>query len=59
MLPVNGQAPDSPEYPLARPLYYLINTNTVLSSAANDFIGFTFSPEGQEIIHQVHFLPVY
>lgn len=59
VLPVNGQAPDSPEYPLARPLYYLINTNTVLSSAANDFIGFTFSPEGQEIIHQVHFLPVY
>ena len=59
VLPVNGQAPDSPEYPLARPLYYLINTNTVRSSAANDCIGFTFSPEGQEIIHQVHFLPVY
>lgn len=59
VLPVEGAAPDSPEYPLARPLYYLLDGNKELSSAANDFIGFTFSPEGQAIISGVHFLPVY
>ncbi|MGC6456628.1 MAG: phosphate ABC transporter substrate-binding protein [Coraliomargaritaceae bacterium] len=59
VLPVDGSAPDAADYPLARPLYYLINTNQSLSTTANDFIGFTFSPEGQAIISGVHFLPVY
>ncbi len=59
VLPVEGSAPDAADYPLARPLYYLINTNQSLSTTANDFIGFTFSPEGQSIISSVHFLPVY
>jgi phosphate transport system substrate-binding protein len=59
VLPVDGSAPDAADYPLARPLYYLINTNQSLGTTANDFIGFTFSPEGQAIISGVHFLPVY
>lgn len=59
VLPVDGAAPASAEYPLARPLYYLMDANKELSSTANDFIGFTFSPEGQAIIEGVYFLPVY
>lgn len=59
VLPVNGAAPDAANYPLARPLYYLINKGNALSSTANDFIGFTMSPEGQSIINRVHFLSIY
>lgn len=59
VLPVNGAAPDSADYPLARPLYYLINKGEALSSVANDFIGFSMSPEGQEIVNRVHFLSIY
>lgn len=59
VLPVNGIAPDAGTYPLARPLYYLVDRNKKLSSTANDFIAFTLSPAGQEIIKRVHFLPVH
>jgi len=59
VLPVNGAAPDSAAYPLARPLYYLINKGKKLSPLANDFIGFSMSPEGQAIVNRVHFLPLY
>ena len=59
VLPVEGSDPTSADYPLARPLYYLINDNEALGETANDFIGFTLSPEGQEIINRVHFLSVY
>ncbi|MGB0414285.1 MAG: phosphate ABC transporter substrate-binding protein [Coraliomargarita sp.] len=59
VLPVEGSAPTSADYPLARPLYYLINGGKELSSTANDFIGFTMSPEGQAIIERVHFLSIY
>ena len=59
VLLVDGTEPTASGYPLARPLYYLIDNNNALNSHANDFIGFTLSPEGQEIIEQVHFLPVY
>ena len=59
VIPVNGAAPDSADYPLARPLYYLINKGEALSSIANDFIGFSMSPEGQEIVNRVHFLSIY
>lgn len=58
VLPVNGAAPDSKEYPLARPLYYLVNNGKKLSPLANEFIEFSLSPEGQEIVKRVHFLPV-
>lgn len=59
VIPVNGAAPDSADYPLARPLYYLINKSQALSSIANDFIGFSMSPEGQAIVNRVHFLSIY
>ncbi|MEO0508238.1 MAG: phosphate ABC transporter substrate-binding protein [Verrucomicrobiota bacterium] len=59
VLPVDGASPEDPAYPLARPLYYLINTGAKLSPLANDFIGFSMSPEGQEIVNRVHFLPIY
>jgi phosphate transport system substrate-binding protein len=59
VLPVEGVQPDAAGYPLARPLYYLIDKNKVLSDIANDFIGFTMSPEGQKIISRVYFLPIY
>ena len=59
VIPVNGAAPDSADYPLARPLYYLINKGEALSSVANDFIGFSMSPEGQAIVNRVHFLSIY
>jgi len=59
VLPVNGAAPDTAAYPIARPLYYLINKAKKLSPLANDFIGFSMSPEGQAIVNRVHFLPLY
>jgi len=59
VLPVEGIAPEAAGYPLARPLYYLINKGKAMSPLANDFIGFTMSPEGQAIIKRVHFLPIY
>ena len=59
VLPIDGIGPTSGAYPLARPLYYLIDNGKELSSMANAFIGFTMSPEGQEIIKGVYFLPLY
>lgn len=59
VLPIDGYGPDEAGYPLARPLYYLIDGNKEMDSLTNDFIGFTLSPQGQEIIKRVYFLPVY
>lgn len=59
VLPVEGFQPEDAAYPLARPLYYLINKAKALSPLTNDFIGFTMSPEGQAIIERVHFLSIY
>lgn len=59
VLPVDGAAPDAKDYPLARPLYYLINKSAELSPLASDFIGFSMSPEGQAIVNRVHFLSIY
>ncbi len=59
VLPVEGFVPDAKDYPLARPLYYLINKSTALSPLENDFIGFSMSPEGQAIVNRVHFLSIY
>ena len=59
VLPVNGAAPDAANYPLARPLYYLMTQGKALSPLANDFIGFSMSPEGQAIVNRVHFLSIY
>ena len=58
VLPIDGSQPDSKDYPLARPLYYLTNKSEPLSPLAQEFIDFTLSPTGQKIIKSVHFLPV-
>jgi phosphate transport system substrate-binding protein len=58
VLPVDGAQPDAKDYPLARPLYYLTNNSTPLSPIAQQFIDFSLSPEGQEIVTRVHFLSV-
>lgn len=59
VIPIDGVSPKASDYPLARPLYYLIDNNKKLSDLANSFIGFSMSPEGQEIISGVYFLPLY
>ncbi|HKK17468.1 MAG TPA: phosphate ABC transporter substrate-binding protein [Opitutales bacterium] len=59
VVPVEGMLPKAEEYPLRRTLYYLVDENIRLSPAANDFIGFTLSPQGQHIIEEVDFLPLY
>ena len=58
VLPVEGAQPDSKDYPLARPLYYLTNKSQPLSPIAQQFIDFSLSDEGQEIVKRVHFLSV-
>ena len=59
VLPVDGSMPEDPSYPIARPLYYLIDNSKQLSPLANDFIGFSMSPEGQNIVNRVNFLSIY
>ena len=58
VLPVDGAQPDAKDYPLARPLYYLTNNSKPLSPLAQQFIDFSLSPAGQEIVKRVHFLAV-
>lgn len=55
---VDGAYPESRDYPLARPLYYVTNNEKQLSPIAQKFIDFTLSPAGQEIVKRVKFLPV-
>ena len=59
VLPVDGSMPEDPSYPIARPLYYLSDNSKQLSPLANDFIGFSMSPEGQNIVNRVNFLSIY
>ena len=59
VLPVDGMLPQADSYPLSRTLFYLVDDNIRLSPIANDFIGFTLSPQGQHIIQEAHFLPLY
>lgn len=59
VLPINGLMPDQEGYPIARPLYYIIDQSKPLSPLLNDFIGFTMSPEGQTIVERVHCIPLY
>ncbi len=59
VVPVEGMLPRAQEYPLNRTLFYLVDANIRLSHVANDFIGFTLSPQGQYIIESVQFVPVY
>ena len=58
VLPVDGAQPDDTDYSLARPLYYLTNRNETPRPIVQQFIEFSLSDAGQEIVTRVHFLPV-
>ncbi len=58
VLPVDGAQPDDTDYPLARPLFYLTNRNETPRPIVQQFIEFSLSDAGQEIVTRVHFLPV-
>ncbi|MFT5622635.1 MAG: phosphate transport system substrate-binding protein [Bacteroidia bacterium] len=58
VLPIDGAQPDAKGYPLARPLFYLINGSKPLSPIAQKFIDFSLSAEGQKIVKRVHFLSI-
>lgn len=60
-LPIDGHTPDeegvrSKKYPFARPTFYYTNGQPTGETAK--FIEFTLSPEGQEIVRKVGFVPV-
>ncbi|WP_269525624.1 phosphate ABC transporter substrate-binding protein [Coraliomargarita parva] len=59
IIPIEGVRPGEKEYPLARTLNFIIDSTKPLSPAANDFIGYTLSPEGQAVVSEVQFLPIY
>lgn len=58
VLKINGIAPISGDYPLARPLYYLVNGNKKLSPIAQEFVDFSLGKTGQAIVKRVDFLPL-
>lgn len=57
-LPVNGIAPDDPDYPFARPLYYYYDANAEMRPIVKEFVDFCLGPRGQEIVESVHFISV-
>ena len=57
ILEIDGTMPESPAYPYARPLYFLIDANRTLPDDVRKFITFTLSEEGQSIIQRAGFLP--
>ena len=59
VIPIENIEIRDPAYPLRRDLKFLINGNSKLNRMTNDFIGFTLSPEGQQIVKQVNFVPIY
>ncbi len=59
IVPIDGKAPGSADYPLGRELNFLVDLSQPLKPMTNDFIGFTLSPEGQAIVRGVNFMPVY
>ncbi len=54
---INGVSPDNPKYPLARPLYVLTNGFPTNSKVA-EFLNFTLSSEGQQIVRRNDFIPL-
>jgi len=56
-LPVEGLAPASADYPLARPLYFLVNRGAPPSALRDRFIEFTLSEAGQSLATRLDFLP--
>lgn len=56
-LKIDGLPPGDVNYPLARPLYYLINRSGGTSPLADSFINHTLSPRGQALVTKIDFLP--
>lgn len=56
-LPVDGLLPTVPEYPLARPLYFLVNNSSRSQALRDKFIEFALGPEGQNLAERIQFLP--
>lgn len=46
------------KYPIARPLNYVLNESTVLSEAAQAYLDFVLSDEGQNVVKEMGFIPV-
>lgn len=56
-LQIEGLAPTDAAYPLARPLYFLINRSAKTTSLREEFIQHTLSAEGQARVERVDFMP--
>lgn len=57
-LPVNGIAPDNPDYPFARPLYFYFDEKAEMRPIVKEFVDFCLGPKGQEIVESVHFISI-
>lgn len=57
-LAVDGITAEKADYPFSRPLYYYVDGNKTLSPIAQEFIDFTLSEAGQEIVKSVHFISI-
>lgn len=55
--PLDRKAIDSGKYPLIRPLFQY--TNGIPTGEIKDFIEFELSPEGQKIVDEMGFVPIY
>jgi ABC-type phosphate transport system substrate-binding protein len=54
---INGFAPGDIDYPLARPLYFLVNRRGAVSPLTKRFIDHTLSPRGQDLVSKIDFRP--
>ncbi len=57
-LPVDGVSPEKPDYSYSRPLYYYVDGNKEIAPIVQEFIDFTLSEGGQEIVKGVHFIGI-
>jgi len=56
-LQINGLSPTNGAYPLARPLYFLINRSAPSSPLREQFIRHTLSQRGQDLVQEIDFMP--
>ena len=54
---IDGLPPGDIDYPLARPLYFLVNRSGGRSPLLERFIDHTLGPRGQELVTKIDFLP--
>lgn len=56
-LKIESLLPHDADYPLTRPLYFLINGSARNSPRREGFIAHTLSPAGQELVTKIDFMP--